>query len=87
MNKHIFDCIDAHTCGNPVRVILDGIPELIGTSMNEKRLHFIKEYDWINPTLKRNQQTSAQRKQVYDNTIGLDFDEADSDGFETFADE
>ncbi len=47
----------------------------------------IKEYDWINPTLKRNQQTSAQRKQAYDNTIGLDFDEADSDGFETFADE
>ena len=45
----------------------------------------IKEYDWINPTLKRNQQTSAQRKQAYDNAIGLEFDEADSDGFETFA--
>ena len=47
----------------------------------------IKEYDWINPTFKRSQQTSAQRKQAYDNAIGLEFDEADSAGFETFADE
>jgi 4-hydroxyproline epimerase len=30
-----------------VRVITSGAPELIGKNMNEKRLHFIKEYDWI----------------------------------------
>lgn len=47
MSKHTFVCIDAHTCGNPVRVIKSGGPELVGTTMNEKRLHFLKEYDWI----------------------------------------
>ena len=47
MSKHTFVCIDAHTCGNPVRVIKTGGPGLIGKTMNEKRLHFLKEYDWI----------------------------------------
>ncbi|WP_299012169.1 4-hydroxyproline epimerase [uncultured Polaribacter sp.] len=47
MSKHTFACIDAHTCGNPVRVIKSGGPELVGKTMNEKRLHFLKEYDWI----------------------------------------
>ncbi|MET2985967.1 4-hydroxyproline epimerase [Aureibaculum conchae] len=47
MSKHIFKCIDAHTCGNPVRVIAEGGPDLIGTNMSEKRQHFLKEYDWI----------------------------------------
>ncbi len=47
MSKSTFVCIDAHTCGNPVRVINEGGPELIGKTMNEKRQHFIKDYDWI----------------------------------------
>tara|TARA_B100000809_G_scaffold24884_1_gene21803 strand:- start:12273 stop:13283 length:1011 start_codon:yes stop_codon:yes gene_type:complete len=47
MSKHTFVCIDAHTCGNPVRVIKSGGPTLVGKTMNEKRLHFLKEYDWI----------------------------------------
>ncbi len=47
MARSIFECIDGHTCGNPVRVITSGGPELLGKNMNEKRLHFIKEYDWI----------------------------------------
>ncbi len=47
MNKNTFVCIDAHTCGNPVRVVKEGGPELIGNSMSEKRQHFLKEYDWI----------------------------------------
>ncbi len=42
-----FVCIDAHTCGNPIRVIKEGGPELIGNSMSEKRQHFLREYDWI----------------------------------------
>ncbi|WP_372755776.1 4-hydroxyproline epimerase [Mariniflexile sp.] len=42
-----FVCIDAHTCGNPVRVIKHGGPELVGNSMSEKRQHFLKEFDWI----------------------------------------
>ena len=32
-----FTCIDAHTCGNPVRVVADGGPELDGASMLERR--------------------------------------------------
>jgi 4-hydroxyproline epimerase len=47
MSKHTFVCIDAHTCGNPVRVIKSGVPTLVGKTINEKRLHFLKEYDWI----------------------------------------
>ncbi len=42
-----FECIDAHTCGNPVRLVRSGGPELIGNNMSEKRQHFLKEYDWI----------------------------------------
>ncbi|MCL4163487.1 UNVERIFIED_CONTAM: hypothetical protein GTU68_057692, partial [Idotea baltica] len=47
MSKSTFVCIDAHTCGNPVRVIKRGGPELSGANMSEKRQHFLKEYDWI----------------------------------------
>ena len=47
MIKQTFECIDAHTCGNPVRVIKTGAPLLKGADMSEKRQHFLKEYDWI----------------------------------------
>ncbi|MGB5555058.1 MAG: 4-hydroxyproline epimerase [Flavobacteriaceae bacterium] len=47
MSKATFKCIDAHTCGNPVRVVTTGGPKLIGATMAEKRQHFMKEYDWI----------------------------------------
>ncbi|MBA4259062.1 MAG: hydroxyproline-2-epimerase [Chitinophaga sp.] len=42
-----FFCIDAHTCGNPVRLVAGGGPLLEGNSMMERRLHFMREYDWI----------------------------------------
>lgn len=45
--RSTFVCVDAHTCGNPVRVIKEGGPKLIGNTMSEKRQHFLKEYDWI----------------------------------------
>jgi 4-hydroxyproline epimerase len=45
--KHIFHCIDAHTCGNPVRLVAKGGPVLHGNNMSEKRQHFLKEFDWI----------------------------------------
>jgi len=45
--KHIFHCIDAHTCGNPVRLVEKGGPVLHGNNMSEKRQHFLKEFDWI----------------------------------------
>lgn len=47
MVKKTFFCVDAHTCGNPVRVVAGGGPNLQGDSMSEKRQHFLKEYDWI----------------------------------------
>jgi 4-hydroxyproline epimerase len=45
--KKTFFCIDAHTCGNPVRLVAGGGPNLEGKNMSEKRQHFLKEYDWI----------------------------------------
>jgi 4-hydroxyproline epimerase len=42
-----FFCIDAHTCGNPVRLVAGGGPVLLGNNMSEKRQHFLLEYDWI----------------------------------------
>ncbi len=45
--KKTFICIDAHTCGNPVRLVKEGGPALVGSNMSEKRQHFLKEYDWI----------------------------------------
>lgn len=45
--KKTFFCIDAHTCGNPVRLVAGGGPLLQGSTMSEKRQHFLKEFDWI----------------------------------------
>lgn len=47
MARSTFTCIDAHTCGNPVRLVVNGGPELVGKNMSEKRQHFLREYDWI----------------------------------------
>ena len=43
----IFHCVDAHTCGNPVRLVAEGGPALEGMTMSEKRQHFLREFDWI----------------------------------------
>jgi len=45
--RAVFECIDGHTCGNPVRLVKTYRPELEGASMREKRLHFLAHYDWI----------------------------------------
>ncbi len=45
--RKTFYCVDAHTCGNPVRLVAVGGPSLDGNNMQERRLHFLKEYDWI----------------------------------------
>lgn len=51
MEKKRFFCIDAHTCGNPVRLVAGGGPVLSGTNMMEKRLDFLERYDWIRKSL------------------------------------
>lgn len=42
-----FECIDGHTCGNPVRLVVKGGPNLKGETIGEKRLHFLRDFDWI----------------------------------------
>ncbi len=46
-----FECVDAHTCGNPVRVVTTGMPELDGETMAERRQQFLAEHDWIRTAL------------------------------------
>jgi 4-hydroxyproline epimerase len=47
MGAHTFFCIDAHTCGNPVRVVAGGAPALPARTASERRMRFMAEYDWI----------------------------------------
>jgi 4-hydroxyproline epimerase len=47
MSRKTFFCVDAHTCGNPVRVVAGGGPFLEGINMSAKRQHFLREFDWI----------------------------------------
>ncbi len=47
MTRHTFRCIDGHTGGNPVRLVVEGAPELTGASMSEKRQDFLARFDWI----------------------------------------
>ncbi|MCX8293100.1 4-hydroxyproline epimerase [Phyllobacterium sp. 0TCS1.6A] len=47
MARHSFFCVDGHTCGNPVRLVAGGGPNLQGATMMEKRAHFLREFDWI----------------------------------------
>lgn len=51
MARHTFKCIDAHTCGNPVRVVTDGGPALVGRDMIALRTHFLSEFDWVRTSL------------------------------------
>ena len=41
------ETIDAHTEGEPLRVVIKGFPSLKGTTILEKRNHIIKNYDHI----------------------------------------
>jgi 4-hydroxyproline epimerase len=45
--RHEFRCLDGHTCGNPVRLVVEGTPELKGKTMSEKRQDFLARFDWI----------------------------------------
>ena len=45
--RHVFSCIDGHTAGNPVRLVIGGAPMLDGATMSERRQDFMARYDWI----------------------------------------
>jgi 4-hydroxyproline epimerase len=47
MPTRTFTCLDGHTCGNPVRLVMGGAPQLQGRDMLERRAHFLREFDWI----------------------------------------
>ena len=51
MARHSFFCVDAHTCGNPVRVVVGGAPMLPAVPMAEKRQIFIRDHDWVRRAL------------------------------------
>jgi 4-hydroxyproline epimerase len=49
--SHTFSCIDGHTCGNPVRLVIGGGPFLNGATMSEARQDFIARFDWVRRSL------------------------------------
>ena len=51
MTVHAFSCLDGHTCGNPVRLVKEGAPVLMGETMSERRLDFLQNHDWIRKAL------------------------------------
>jgi proline racemase len=51
MARHSFFCVDAHTGGNPVRVVVGGAPLLPAVPMAEKRQIFIRDHDWVRRAL------------------------------------
>lgn len=51
MTRHTYFCIDAHTCGNPVRVVTGGAPLLPHVPMAEKREIFVRDHDHVRSAL------------------------------------
>jgi len=51
VSVHTFSCLDGHTCGNPVRLVMGGAPLLDGATMSERRLDFLARHDWIRKAL------------------------------------
>lgn len=45
--RSTFFCIDGHTAGNPVRLVVGGAPLLRGADMAERRLDFLARFDWM----------------------------------------
>ena len=49
--KSTFECVDGHTAGMPVRMIVSGAPRLEGANQSERRQHFMQEFDWMRRAL------------------------------------
>ena len=45
--SNLITTVDAHTAGEPVRVVIGGIPRVIGNNILEKKEYFAKNYDHI----------------------------------------
>ena len=42
---HIISAIDAHTAGEPTRIVLSGLPSILGTTMAEKKQYMMDNLD------------------------------------------
>ncbi|RDJ98554.1 4-hydroxyproline epimerase [Paraburkholderia lacunae] len=51
MSRHSFTCIEGHTEGMPVRMVIKGGPELQGATMNDRRKYFVEHYDGVRRAL------------------------------------
>lgn len=51
MTGHTFFCVDGHTCGNPVRMVVGGAPMIPAENMIERRRTFLEKHDWIRTSL------------------------------------
>jgi len=51
MTRHCFTTIEGHTEGMPVRMVIEGAPQLRGATMSERRAHFLAEFDWMRRAL------------------------------------
>jgi len=60
----LIQCIDTHSCGEPTRVVLSGIPPVIGKTMKEKYSYFKNNYDNLRTTL-------FQEPRGFDNMLGV----------------
>lgn len=49
--RHVFQCLDGHACGNPVRLITGPLPFLEGEDMAARRVDFMARFDWIRRSL------------------------------------
>jgi 4-hydroxyproline epimerase len=45
--RRTYFCIDGHTAGNPVRLVVEGAPALRAKTMRERRLEFLAEHDAV----------------------------------------
>jgi 4-hydroxyproline epimerase len=51
MSRHTFVCIEGHTEGMPVRMVVSGGPDLLGSTMSERRQYFVEHHDWVRRAL------------------------------------
>ncbi len=49
--KKMFRTIDTHTCGEPTRTVIGGIPPIPGKTMEEKMVYMSEKEDWIRKLL------------------------------------
>ena len=50
-SRHVINTIDAHTGGEPLRIIINGFPKLNGNTVLEKRNHLAQEFDHLRKTI------------------------------------